>query len=93
MLTRTQVAAELNVSRDTVTRMVNDGDLIAHAIGGTHRRQLRFRREDLDAYLEQTRTFGRGTRRFRLTPTTSSKEADRWQSINARRNLASAAGR
>lgn len=44
-----EVAAYLRLSRDTVYRMAQEGQLPASKIGA----QWRFRREEIDAWLEQ----------------------------------------
>ena len=47
-----EVAVALDVSPDTVRRLVADGDLPALRIGGA----LQFRHEDVAAYLDAART-------------------------------------
>ena len=48
-LTIEEAAAYLRVSDRTIRRALRAGDVKAYRVGG--RRDLRFRREDLDAYL------------------------------------------
>jgi excisionase family DNA binding protein len=50
MLTVQEVADRLRVSAQTVRRLIEDGELIAHRIG----QQLRIAEEDLQAYLDRT---------------------------------------
>lgn len=47
MLTKEQVAAYLAVSKRTLDRLIQSGEIPAYRIGG-HRR---FRREDVDSYV------------------------------------------
>ncbi len=56
MLDIEAAATCLGVSVSTVRRLVRSGDLPAFRVG----RQLRFRPEDIDAYIESKRIFPRG---------------------------------
>jgi excisionase family DNA binding protein len=49
LLTVNMVAELLAISRDTVYRLVRQGDLVPCRVG----ERLRFRPEDVDAYLER----------------------------------------
>lgn len=51
LLTQADLAEYLNVSRWTVARMISRGDLPAVRVGD----RRRFRREDVDAFLERNR--------------------------------------
>lgn len=51
LLTTKEVMRFLSVSRTTLWRMVKDGELPAFRIGG----DLRYKREDIDAYLERNK--------------------------------------
>jgi len=50
-LTLHELAKELRISRNTVYRMVEKRELAFHKVRGA----LRFRREDVETYLKQTR--------------------------------------
>ena len=50
-MTLNETAKLLGVSRDFVYRLIGRGELPAHRVG----ERLRFRPEDLDAYLERNR--------------------------------------
>ena len=51
--TRKELAGLLKISERTVQRLVESGDLRAHHIGagGSKRPSVRFRKEDIEAYL------------------------------------------
>lgn len=51
LLSPTEVAVILNVKAETVRRMADRGELPYHAVG----RLKRFKREDIEEYLEQCR--------------------------------------
>ena len=67
MLTRQEVATQLQVSPDTVTNMVEAGELEGHDVGRGTRRQLRIPPDAVAAYLQRCRVTGR-TRRYRIEP-------------------------
>lgn len=52
VLSTAEAAAELNVSEDTVVRLITRGELRAYKVG----RAYRIARADLDAYLEAVAT-------------------------------------
>jgi excisionase family DNA binding protein len=51
LLTVNELAALLGISRDSVYRLVKAGDVIGYRVG----ERLRFRWEDVDAYLDRHR--------------------------------------
>lgn len=55
LMTLEEVADYLRLSNDTVYRMANTGTIPASKVGN----QWRFRREDLDAWLEANKNTGR----------------------------------
>jgi excisionase family DNA binding protein len=50
-MTVNEIAALLGVSRPSVYRMIRRGELVPYRVG----ERLRFRLEDVDAYLERSR--------------------------------------
>ncbi len=48
-----QAAAFLNTNRLKVIRMARSGSLPAHSLGGGKRRQWRFKRSELDKYMQE----------------------------------------
>lgn len=56
LMTLGEVAAYLRVSNDTVYRMANTGTIPTSKVGN----QWRFRREDVDAWLEASKNVGDG---------------------------------
>ena len=55
-MTLEEVAEYLRLSKDTVYRMANTGAIPASKVGN----QWRFRREDLDSWLEENKNVGGG---------------------------------
>lgn len=51
LLTKAEAAELLRISQSTLDRIVSDGDLTAYRIRG----QMRYKRSDLDAYLNRCR--------------------------------------
>lgn len=50
-----ELAALLEINPRTVQRLAQAGELKAHRLGSSKRPVLRFRREDIEAYLKKTR--------------------------------------
>lgn len=98
LLTRKQVAEILQVSVDTITSMVDDGQLPAIVIRRGSKRILRFSTRDLDATLDRFKTRDRASR-YRITPRvrptqiSTGMEADPWQLSNAAQKKAPLATR
>lgn len=90
-LDRNHVAKALDVSPDTVTGMVDAGELSAIVIRRGKKRYLRFDPDDLREQLERMRNVR--PPRYRPTPRpTSSKDAAPWQSKSAPPRRAPSAG-
>lgn len=95
-LTRQQVATMLQLHPDTITRLVDTGDLPAIILHGPVRRRLRFDPADVHEHIARFKDRSRPAR-YKLTPRalslparsyTTGKDADPWQSSNARRKPA-----
>jgi excisionase family DNA binding protein len=56
LLTAREVADHLGLSPETVLRYVRRGELPAIRLPGTAKGRLRFRREDVEAWLEERST-------------------------------------
>lgn len=62
LLSTSEAAAVLHVSRDTVVRLVHAGSLRYVDLSTGNRPRIRIRRDDLAAWIEQhTKTEGAGT--------------------------------
>jgi excisionase family DNA binding protein len=72
LLTAREVAQLLGVSAETVLRWTRAGELCGIRLPGTARGRLRYRREDVDAWLEAHET----TAPVREAPATLSDAAD-----------------
>lgn len=68
LLTARELAEELGVTAETVLRWTRAGELPAVRLPGTARGRLRYRRADVDVWLEQHATAGDGTEEVSPTP-------------------------
>lgn len=64
LLTKAEAAELLRISQSTLDRIVSDGDLTAYRIRG----QMRYKRSDVDAYLNRCKIPARPVMKLKQAP-------------------------